>query len=185
MALDINTTIDAVEIREKTGQHGPFNILAIKANGIEYTKIMKRGEVLEVAAGDEINLKFSEGKGKMGGTFYTILSLERLKGGSTSQKTSNTTVDTSNDTSPFKSDAGFKAVSKATSRASQSTTAPVSFVTTKDISMEVSGLLQALISTGHFTGQDGISNTALAGALRLVLRLKRDVAAELEQNGTV
>ncbi len=48
----------------------------------------------------------------------------------------------------------------------------------KDTSMEVSGLLQALINSGVPQGE-------LEAKLKAALRLKRQVALELEQNGTV
>jgi len=58
----------------------------------------------------------------------------------------------------------------------------------KDTSMEVSGLLQALINTGNFTSdavQGQLHLEELELSLKHVLRLKRQVALELEQNGTV
>ncbi len=56
-------------------------------------------------------------------------------------------------------------------------------VTTRDISMEVSGLLQSLISTGHFTpgvGESEIAFENLEGALRGALKLKHRVVSDLQ-----
>lgn len=54
--------------------------------------------------------------------------------------------------------------------------------TSKDISMEVSGLLQALVSTGHYTNpNDGSLNLyTLELALDLALKIKRKAASDLE-----
>lgn len=59
----------------------------------------------------------------------------------------------------------------------------------KDTSMEVSGILQALISTGHYVQvtERGtfLADKLLDTHLRLALNLKRAVAQDLEQNGSV
>jgi hypothetical protein len=56
-------------------------------------------------------------------------------------------------------------------------------VTNRDISMEVSGLLQSLISTGHFTlgvGESEIALENLESALRDALKLKHNVVSDLQ-----
>lgn len=82
--------------------------------------------------------------------------------------------------SPFKSES-----STTTSTTKTSPTVVKSTTTSKDISMEVSGLLQALISTGAYGPTAALDIDLLGENLRRVLKLKRLIASELEgeQNG--
>jgi hypothetical protein len=83
-----------------------------------------------------------------------------------------------------KTSSPFKSESTTTTSTKTSPTVVKSTTTSKDISMEVSGLLQALVSTGAYNTGNGLSQT-LELDIRTLLALKRRVASELEgeQNG--
>ena len=173
MALELNDVeVSDVQIKEREGQYGPFNTLHLMIGGTEYSKIMKKDEVLDVASGDTLKtLKYSEGKGKSG-TFYNILQYERQKG------TTSAATSTGRPMSSVAKDVQKTNTPSTNTAASSNTNKTTTTFASKDISMEVSGIIQALI-------QAGVAIENLEHRTKSVLLLKRRIAKELEETGTV
>jgi hypothetical protein len=167
--LNLITVQEAtVETKQKKDGTGTFKALRIVGdNAVEYTGYANDDTVVP-ASGDVLEMTSQAIKTKAGG-FNKIISFSKSATGST--------------TPAVKSKAQKMAFSNHGSSAhthsaggsapSQSTTA-----TSKDISMEVSGLLQALINKNGLTDQTET-------LLREALNLKRRVASELENKGSV
>ncbi len=155
-----------------------FFIHEIKLNGQKYSQFdFRQQPVPSALAGDNVNIVYTEttSSGKDGKTFTnrSINSIEVL--GSSVVSTQSGSVQPALEPH-IASTAAPQTVSTHTksSTVSQDTKHPVS----KDTSMEVSGLLQALIHN------QGLS-AGTEEALREALRLKRKIASELETNGSV
>lgn len=149
---------------------GEYFFVHIIGGGNKFTTIQNTNEVSE-SIGDLVNIAFES---KVNGNFTnnTIKKIEILESGagfvgqSGQPSVSNTVQAAAPKTTT-------QLLSKPNTGSSSQGTTP-----SKDVSMEVSGLLQALINRGTKTGD-------LESELRNVLRLKRQIANELEQTGQV
>jgi hypothetical protein len=165
-----NMSDNAFGLIEKIEVQGPFegkngkpdfDRLTFTVGGKKYTKLTNVGVGTELNEGDNVHVFFnSTQNGKFTNNNIIKIELSDKQASSTGSSTAT------------------KKSTASTASASRTTTTASSQTTTKDISMEVSGLLQALIHSG------GVRDT-LEDELRQVLQLKRRVAQELEAKGTV
>jgi hypothetical protein len=173
MAEVIKGTVESVETKtlERKDGKGSFEMTELKVDGKTFKGFTnKLGDL--PSEGDTVSITFQPVKnGKF--TNNNIVSLDVL---------------------PFDgSKVTTKTLKESVTVAEPKKTAPQVLVgtvtTSKDISMEVSGLLQALISTNKYFNIEGdktfLAEKLLETHLRLVLNLKRRVASELEDKGSV
>lgn len=156
-------------------QGGQFFSQIIASKGKYFTYYTKTNQ-LAVNVGDKINISgdsktYTTKEGKTG-TQTIIKHLDVLEGAS------ELSIDLPDEVSGGAGTLTGTHTPVPTAVAKKAATLGVTASTSKDLSMEVSGLLQAII-TKHGLGTD------TEELLRTSLRLKRAVASELEQTGTV
>ncbi len=167
-------TINVTTVQRKDGT-GTFEVVDILGdNGQKYKGFRNKIDVLP-EVGDTIEITYQAVKsGK-----YTNNNIVSVKAGSVL----NAQTKNNKETELTKVTLNSIKSTTATPMTAQKLYNQQTGTTSKDISMEVSGLLQALIGTGKYTTDKGATQfDALDNALREVLNLKRTVAQELEQN---
>ncbi len=143
MAKELTLTVDTAEVQDLVSKQGkPFKKLVVQADGNTYSKFFNKKDIVP-NSGDMVKLTIEEVNTGTA-TFLNIVDIKALKGTTTTAKKADL------DTPPFKT-AETKITTVTTAPISPSSS-KLSFVTatSKDISMELSGLLQALIGTGHY-----------------------------------
>lgn len=147
------------QFKNKDGSPKEFNVLEVQAGENKYTRFQS-DDKMEVTTGDKVNIAYETKQGKFGEE-RIIKSVEVLESDSES--------------APFEVEKSDMNVAKSTPPVARQATANT---VSKDTSMEVSGLLQALVNSGTPTEE-------IETRLRNLLNLKRKIAAELEQKGSV
>lgn len=163
MSDNVIGVVEKIEVQGPfEGKNGKpdFDRLTFTVAGQKFTKLTNVGTGTEINEGDNVHVFFSQTQnGRF--TNNNIIKIQH------SDKAASTG-------GASKSSAKSYSAPKASS-SNQSTSGQTS---SKDISMEVSGILQALINSG------GMRDT-LESELREALQLKRRVAQELEAKGAV
>lgn len=173
----ITVTVEKVEIKEcvskKTGKKFYFH--EIYGGGDKYVVLRNDADQIE-SVGDLVNIAYETTQnGKF--TNNTAKKIEVLSNDHATVFT--TTTNDGNKASESRETEDKKTVEKSETKNTSTKGSGVSVpVTTRDISMEVSGLLQAIIN------HHGLSNDT-EGRLREALQIKRRLVNELEQTGTV
>lgn len=179
MSENITGVIEKLEVQGPfEGKNGKpdYDRHLFTISGVKLTKLANIGIEPEFQEGDNVHAFFKQTvNGKFTNNY--IIKLEKSTGYAKQSSSKKVNKD---DTPPFK----VESTSATVNTIKTQVNAPV---TSKDISMEVSGLLQALIHTGHFTVNEtnSLDVEKITKALSEALRLKRKVAKELEQKGTV
>jgi hypothetical protein len=153
-----NVTLDGPKMSKANKE---YYFLHLEANGQKYTMIQNDSDIKE-SVGDLVNIAYET---KVNGKFTNnqAKKVEILPDqGQGNGGTSNEAFDNS-------------------LKVSTTTYTKATILPNKDISMEVSGLLQALINSGEYSARDN----NLEADLRLLLNIKRKIAAELEATGRV
>lgn len=158
----VQGVVEKVYVNEgKEGKYGVYYPQNIVVEGNRYSKISKTDEPI-AKEGDIVKLLFETKKGTYKGEeteFRNIEKLEIIGGGAVAPSHENPKIE------PLRAHNQVQSASHSTS---------------KDVSMEVSGLLQALLSTGHYGVGLEMDLDALGQNLRDVLALKRQVAEEFK-----
>ncbi len=167
MTFQVKTLVEDIEVKgpfsnKKTGSEFDAHILKTK-NG-EFTQYVTKDKTPSVAKGDEVEIFYDESKG-FKGTFNKVVKLIKLEASVKSKPIDKPKTVTA------QASVGHKATTEQKPHA-------LNTLPSKDISMEVSGLLQALLTRG-------VPQEELEIALREVLNLKRRIAQELELKGSV
>jgi hypothetical protein len=158
------------------GEHGAYNKIHFEVNGFSGTKLI--GENFDFPEeGTNVKVEYVPN-----GKYTKVLSVKQVEGSNTESKEVKTT----------NKEKVAEVKSKTTSykgKTEHQSSSVVSFTTSKDISMEVSGVLQALINTGQYNEKTEkgtfLKQELLEMHLRLALTVKRNVAKELEETGTL
>lgn len=175
-----------VTLEPKQGKKGTFYILALEAGDQKFGQIQFDTDVV-ASVGDLVNIAYEETTTESNGKKYTnnkIHKVEVLEAG---------TPEIGNEAPVSTSTTKRVEAQKVTQKGTTATILP-----SKDISMEVSGILQALIQTGQYnrsvkkTTIDGgvtdrtyLDSKLLDNHLRRALNIKRTVSAELEATGSL
>ena len=186
-----NVKVEDVSVRgpyqnQKTGED--YYAVNVKAGGVDLVKFQDSSEP-PVNKGDVVTIVYKTSKNKTTGKASN--QIQSIKQGVNATKQVAKTFDTEVNNTPVPQPktslgAGIKSFKSTVEAAVPQASGHVS----KDTSMEVSGILQALLSTGQYNrsnaqGQTFIEEKLLDQHLRRALRLKRSIANELEQNGQV
>jgi hypothetical protein len=182
------TTVRLTDVKlseAKQGKKGNYYIKTLVGGDKTFGGIQFDTDVAE-SVGDLVNIGYEETsyKKKDGTTGINnkIVTVEVLESGEVGQET-DVEITTSLAPTPT-SKSSMKRMTV------QGTTCPGTPIPSKDISMEVSGIVQALLGTGKYneTNGDGniyISEKLLTEHVKRALRIKRQIASELEQTGSV
>jgi hypothetical protein len=173
MAKELTLTVDTAEVQDLVSKQGkPFKKLVVQADGNTYSKFFNKKDIIP-NAGDTVKLTIEEVNTGTA-TFLNIVDIKALKGPAAKKADL--------DAPPFKTTTEVK----ASAPVAKPTLTTFATTTSKDISMELSGLLQALIGTGqyHETKQtdQGTSTFLKEGLLKIhvqrILALKDELAQE-------
>lgn len=165
----ITTTVHERSTKQGQGKKGPYTSLFITGDkGQKYSGFLNDGDVLP-EVGDVINLAVEEN-----GKYLNIKKMEILMSGK----------DSHGDIASVPGTQEAHKTQVMSSPTSGPTKTELPQMTNKDVSMEVSGLLQALVNTGRYNqptpeGKIYIAQELLKTHLDLLLQIKRQKASEL------
>lgn len=145
-------------VSKKTGKEYTYNNVKITVNGDIYSK-MQFDDVSPVSNGDLVKITFQTNTTKRG-TFNNIIDIEE-----------------SDETHLEESKTTGKSKSSSTKLSTSSSTPMLD----RDLSMEVSGVVQALLSTGLYSNHEvGLDTEALMEDAQKALQVKRTIAGLLK-----
>ncbi len=176
----LTTTIELQDVQINgpfTGKKGTFFVHnLISEKGIKFGVFRNSNEQIE-SVGDTVHIAYESTTKQVGDRTFTNNTAKKVE--LQNSEVPFNTVTTSEPTALKTTTTNPKLKTKGVG------TATLIGLPNKDISMEVSGLLQALINSGSYDLQSTEGRNTLEAELRLALNLKRKIASELEQTGGV
>ncbi len=173
MSQNITGVLEKIEVTGPiAGKNGKpdFDRVTFTVGGKTFSKLTNVNADLGLEEGDTVHIFYtSVQNGRF--TNNNVIKIETVDSSSSISESTTSTAGTNTKTAK-------RAEGYLKTQTSPSITLTSGSPTTKDISMEVSGLLQAIIT------REGLDSET-EGKLRTALGLKRRVAQELEQKGSV